>query len=228
MTEQLTEKSHYKKAMHSLQADIEISAEKLAKSKRSLILVFEGMDASGKSGCIKRITRKLDTRQYRIIPISKPTTEEYKYHYLRRFWTTLPAYGKIAIYDRSWYGRVLVERIEGFCTEKEWQRAYHEICEFEKALYDDGAIIVKFWLDVSENEQLNRFRARKEDPAKAHKITEEDWRNRAKRPEYERAKDDMVRLTTEFAPWHIIPADDKKSARLKAAEIILATLEKFL
>lgn len=219
----------YKERLRDLQKQLEEAAEELAKEKRALIIVFEGLDASGKSGCIRRLTRELDTKQVRVIPTAKPTQEEYKYHYLRRFWTALPAYGKIGIFDRSWYGRVLVERIEGFCCENEWRRAYREINEFEQLLHDDGAILVKFWLDVSEEEQLRRFQARIRTPEKSHKITEEDWRNRSKRPEYDTARDDMLRLTsTPIAPWHVIPSDDKKSARIRTAEVILETLENSL
>lgn len=228
MTEELT-KIPYKDKMVIMQKMLEEQAEKLAKSKRALITVFEGHDASGKSGCIRRLTRRLDAKQYSVVPISKPSEEEAKYHYLKRFWTTLPQRGKIVFYDRSWYGRVLVERIEGFCTECEWKRAYREINEFERMLRDDGSIIVKIWLDVSEEEQLRRFHARLEDPAKSHKITDEDWRNRSKRPEYDLARDEMMELTsTAAAPWNLIEADDKKYARLTSAGIILDILEREL
>lgn len=228
MTEEITEIS-YKKRLRELQKMTEDMAERLKNAKRSLIIVFEGLDASGKSGCIRRLTRNLDTKQYRVIPTAKPTAEEYKYHYLRRFWKALPKYGDIAIFDRSWYGRVLVERIEGFAAEDEWRRAYREINDFEKQLTDDGAIVVKFWFDVSEEEQLRRFQSRMNNPEKSHKITEEDWRNRSKRPEYDEARDDMLRLTSTLnAPWHVIPSDDKKSARIEAAEVILETVESSL
>lgn len=232
MTEEKTAETteiSYKKHLRELQRMLEEAAEKLKTEKRSLIVVFEGLDASGKSGCIRRLTRELDTKQYRIIPTAKPTAEEYKYHYLRRFWKNLPKYGDVAIFDRSWYGRVLVERIEGFADEEEWRRAYHEICDFEKQLTDDGAIIVKFWLEVSAEEQLKRFKARLKDPEKSHKITEEDWRNRSKRTEYDNCRDDMFEMTsTLYAPWHIIPADDKKYTRIRVAELILETIETVL
>lgn len=232
MTEEKTAETteiSYKKRIRELQRMLEEAAEKLKTGKRSLIVVFEGLDASGKSGCIRRLTRELDTKQYRIIPTAKPNAEEYKYHYLRRFWKNLPKYGDIAIFDRSWYGRVLVERIEGFATEEEWRRAYHEICDFEKQLTDDGAIIVKFWLEVSAEEQLKRFKARLKDPEKSHKITEEDWRNRSKRTEYDNCRDDMFKMTsTLYAPWHIIPSDDKKYTRIRVAELILETIETVL
>ncbi len=212
----------YKVRMKELQCELERSAQKLKESKAPLIVVFEGLDASGKSGCIRRLTRELDTKQYRVIPISAPTDEERQYHYLHRFWKNLPPKGNMAFFDRSWYGRVLVERVEGFCSDGEWQRAYREINEFEKQLTDDGALMIKFWLEVSEAEQLKRFRARMENPEKAHKITDEDWRNRSKRDDYERARDEMLRYTdTPYAPWKVIPADEKKLARIAVAEEII-------
>ncbi len=227
MSDVKTEQVHnYKERMECLQIELEERAQKLRQEKRPLIVVFEGQDAAGKSGCIRRLTRKLDTRQFRVISIAKPTEEEYRYHYLHRFWQALPPRGNIAFFDRSWYGRVLVERIEGFCTEAEWQRAYEEINAFEKMLWEDGAILVKFWLDVSEEEQLRRFRRRMETPEKRHKITDEDWRNRSRRPAYEEAKEEMLRRTsTPYAPWTVIPADSKKNTRIAAAEAILSQTE---
>ena len=198
-------------------------ASRLAESKRSMIVVFEGLDASGKSGCIRRLTEELDVKQFRIIPVSKPTEEEYAYHYLRRFWLSLPPSGGIAFFDRSWYGRVLVERIEGFASYTEWARAYREINAFEKMLTDDGTILLKLWFEVSAEEQLKRFKKRLETPEKEYKITDEDWRNRSKREFYDAARDDMFRLTdTPYAPWRVIPADSKKDARIKAAEEIIS------
>lgn len=212
----------YKTKMKELQAELARSAEILTRTGTPLVVVFEGLDASGKSGCIRRLTRELDTKQYRVIPISAPTDEEKRYHYLHRFWKNLPPTGNIAIFDRSWYGRVLVERVEGFCTEEEWERAYREINEFERQLTDGGTLILKFWLEVSEEEQLMRFKKRMETPEKAHKITDEDWRNRAKREDYNVARDDMLRHTdTEKAHWSVIPADEKKLARLSVAEEII-------
>ena len=224
MIEEIIEvgKADYHERMKELQRELEGCAELLAKKKTPLIVVFEGLDASGKSGCIRRLTRELDPKQYRVVPTSAPTEEEKRYHYLHRFWKNLPPAGNITFFDRSWYGRVLVERVEGFCSEEEWRRAYREINEFERLLADGGALIMKFWLEVSEEEQLVRFRKRMENPEKAHKITDEDWRNRAKREEYDRARDDMFRLTdTEYAKWKNIPADDKKPARLSVAEEII-------
>lgn len=216
------QKDDYKSRMKQLQKELERAAEKLKKDNRALIVVFEGLDASGKSGCIRRLTRELDTKQYKVIPIAAPSDEERRYHYLHRFWRSLPPRGNIAFFDRSWYGRVLVERVEGFCSESEWRRAYREINEFEKLLADDGNLILKFWLEVSEDEQLKRFNERTVNPEKAHKITDEDWRNRAKRREYEAARDDMLRYTdTEAAQWKVIPADEKKLARTAVAEEII-------
>lgn len=227
MEEIKTETLHpYKERMEQLQKELEKRAEQLRQEKRPLIVVFEGQDAAGKSGCIRRLTRKLDNRQYRVVSVAKPTEEESRYHYLHRFWRALPPRGDIVFFDRSWYGRVLVERVEGFCSQEEWRRAYDEINAFEKMLWDDGAILVKFWLDVSEEEQLRRFRDRMETPEKRHKLTDEDWRNRSRRPAYEEAKEDMLRRTSpQYAPWTVIPADSKKRARIAAAETILSATE---
>ena len=223
---QTAEKHGYKKRMRELQRMLADSADVLKEQKRGMILVFEGLDASGKSGCIRRLTKELDTNQYAIHPIGKPSSEEYRRHYLHRFWTKLPEYGNIAFFDRSWYGRVLVERIEGFCTQEEYIRGYDEINEFEKLLADDGYLILKLWFEVTPEEQLRRFQARLNDPAKAHKITDEDWRNRGKRTEYDRARNDMLRLTdTLYAPWLVIDGNCKKTARIRAAEEILAHME---
>ena len=219
----------YKKRISELQKALAVTARHLKTSNRSLIVVFEGLDASGKSGCIRRLTRSLDTKQYRVIPISKPTEEEYRYHYLKRFWDRLPPYGNIAFFDRSWYGRVLVERVEELSSTNAWTRAWREINDFERLLTDDGSIIIKLWFDVSDGEQLKRFKARMTDPEKAHKITEEDWRNRSKREEYLAARDDMLRYTdTEYAPWIVIPSDDKKEARCRAAEEIISRADLFV
>ena len=229
MTENQTEKKEktigYKKEMRALQGEISLAAQKLKESGRYLIVVAEGLDASGKSGALRRITKELDAKQYKIVPISAPRGDDIAHHYLWRFWKNLPARGNIVFFDRSWYGRVLVEKIEGFCTEEEWRRAYSEINTFEKLLFDDGAVIVKLWFEVSDEEQLKRFKKRTETPEKAHKITEEDWRNRAKRSEYDAARDDMLRLTnTSYAPWHVIESDRKKSARLEAARLIISAV----
>lgn len=202
------------------------TVELLRETGKSLIVVFEGLDASGKSGCIKRLVRELDMNRYRVFPTSAPDKNELSHHYLWRFWRNIPAHGEIAVFDRSWYGRVLVERVEGLCREDEWRRAYNEINEFEKQLFDSGYIIVKLWLEVSEAEQLERFRARTNDPFKAHKLTDEDWRNRSKRREYDIARDEMLcRTSTGFSPWHVIPADKKKTARVAVLETVMTRVD---
>jgi len=190
---------------------------------RSVVFVFEGWDAAGKGGAIRRLTSAIDARHYRVIPVAKPTDEEKAHHYLWRFWRHVPRAGMVSIYDRSWYGRVLVERLEGFATTKEWQRAYEEINDFEKQLTDHGIIVVKFWLHVSKDEQLRRFKEREATPYKRHKINDEDWRNRRKWSGYEASVGDMLALTDRpYAPWHLIPANDKRHARL----LILKTAAK--
>jgi polyphosphate kinase 2 (PPK2 family) len=189
----------------------------------STILVFEGWDAGGKGGAIRRITRALDARNYQVISIGAPTDEEQAHHYLWRFWRHLPRAGRFTIYDRSWYGRVLVERVEGFATETEWRRAYAEINDFERQLVDHGTVVVKFWVHISRDEQERRFNARAETPYKRWKLTDEDWRNREKWDEYEAAVDDMIeRTSTAAAPWHLIPGNDKRLARV---EVLTKTCE---
>ncbi len=183
---------------------------------RAIVFVFEGWDAAGKGGAIRRLTSAIDVRDYRVYPVAKPNDEEKSHHYLWRFWKHVPRDGKIAIFDRSWYGRVLVERIEGFCRPDEWQRAFGEINDFERQLVEHGQIVVKFWLHISREEQLARFRSREEISFKQHKINEEDWRNRRRWDAYETAVGDMLALTdTDYAPWHLIPANDKRYARLQ-------------
>ena len=198
---------------------------------RAITFVFEGWDAAGKGGAIRRLTSAIDVRDYRVYPIAKPTDEEKAHHYLWRFWRHVPRDGQIAIYDRSWYGRVLVERLEGFCRPDEWKRAFTELNELERELVDHGQIVVKFWLHISREEQLARFRSREQTAFKSHKINQEDWRNRRKWNAYEVAVGDMLALTdTAHAPWHLIPANDKRYARLQvlrtACRAIQAALEK--
>ena len=193
--------------------------------KRPVILVFEGWDAAGKGGAIKRITEKLDPRGYVVYPISAPQGEDRTRHYLFRFWRRLPERGQIAIFDRSWYGRVLVERIEGFARQAEWQRAYKEINSFERQLREFGVILVKFWIHISREEQLRRFEERKAIGYKAWKLTEEDWRNREKWAAYEDAVEQMlVKTSTATAPWTLIEGNDKYWARSR----VLARLVKIL
>lgn len=194
-----------------------------AEQGRSIVWVFEGWDAAGKGGAIRRLTSAIDARDCRVIPISKPTDEEKAHHYLWRFWRHVPRAGRVTIYDRSWYGRVLVERLEGFCRKEEWQRAYAEMSDFEEQLTDHGIIVLKFWLHLSKEEQLRRFRHREETAYKQHKINAEDWRNRRKWHAYEVAIGDMLALTSKpNAPWHLIAANNKRFARL---EILKASCE---
>ncbi|HEX7632065.1 MAG TPA: polyphosphate:AMP phosphotransferase [Lacunisphaera sp.] len=197
---------------------------------RSIVLAFEGWDAAGKGGAIRRLTSAIDPRDYSVISVAKPTPEEKHAHYLWRFWRDIPRDGRMAIFDRSWYGRVLVERLEGFCREEEWKRAFGEINAFERELTDHGTIVIKYWLHVSHAEQLRRFRERESTPHKRHKMNAEDWRNRRKRAAYEVAVGDMLALTDKpNAHWHLVPADNKRFARLEvlrtASRQIEAALE---
>lgn len=195
----------------------------------STILVFEGWDAAGKGGAIRRITGALDARSYQVIPIAAPTDEERSHHYLWRFWRHLSRAGRLTIFDRSWYGRVLVERVEGFATEQEWRRAYSEIGEFEEQLVERGIVLVKYWIHISEDEQLRRFKEREKARYKQWKLTDEDWRNRAKWAVYERAVNDMVEQTsTRLAPWTLVEGNDKYFARLKVLKTLCASLERAL
>jgi polyphosphate:AMP phosphotransferase len=184
--------------------------------RRSIVWVFEGWDAAGKGGAIRRLTDAIDARDFRVIPVSKPTDEEKSHHYLWRFWRHVPRAGMITIYDRSWYGRVLVERLERFATEPEWRRAYRELNEFERELSEHGVIVLKFWLHISKDEQLKRFRDREGTLYKRHKMDAEDWRNRRKWSSYEIAVGDMLALTSSrHAPWHLVAANNKRHARLE-------------
>ncbi len=198
----------------------------LYQKKIPLIVLYEGWDASGKGGNIRRLTQSLDPRGYRVIPTVAPDYVEKNHHYLWRFWRDLPKTGHIAIFDRTWYGRVMVERVENLCREDEWKRAYREINEFEATLDDWGAIIVKFWIQIDQEEQLRRFNDRQNNPDKQWKITEEDWRNREKWPLYEEAINEMLQKThTNYAPWTIIEGNDKKYARVKAMRTIIKAIE---
>ena len=216
------EKDSYKKQLDKLQDELSDLHNKIYLEKIPVIIGYEGWDAAGKGGNIKRVADALDPRGYEVIPVSAPSKEELAHHYLWRFWKNLPKTGHIAIFDRTWYGRVMVERIEGLCTQADWQRAYREINEFERELYDWGAVIIKFWLHIDKDEQLKRFNDRLNTPEKRWKITDEDWRNREKWSEYEKTINDMFRYTsTDFAPWHIIESRDKKYGRIKALKIII-------
>lgn len=197
--------------------------------KRSLILAFEGSDAAGKGGSIRRVTAAIDARQYQIIPVAAPTEEERAQPYMWRFWRHIPRVGRVAIFDRTWYGRVLVERVEGFCSEADWLRAYTEINDFEHELHGDGAIVIKFWLQISDKEQLRRFQEREKIEFKRFKITAEDWRNREKSAEYHAAVCDMVdRTSTSTAPWTLVEANDKSFARVKILRTICERIERAL
>ena len=198
-------------------------------AKRSIVFVFEGWDAAGKGGAIRRLTSAIDARDYRVIPIAKPTDEEKDHHYLWRFWRHVPRAGLVTLYDRSWYGRVLVERLEGFCSEKEWRRAYGETNDFEEQLTEHGIIVIKFWMHVSRDEQLKRFRERETTLYKQHKINAEDWRNRRKWHAYEIAVGDMLALTDKpCAPWHLIPSNNKRHARLQILRTATKAIEEAL
>lgn len=219
----------YKKELKELQGRLGELHNRLYRKKVPVIIAYEGWDAAGKGGNIKRITGALDPRGYEVHPIASPEPAEKARHYLWRFWTRLPKTGHIAIFDRTWYGRVMVERLEGFCSENEWKRAYNEINEFEKELFEWGAVIIKFWVQIDSDTQLERFRERENTPEKRWKITDEDWRNREKWDQYEDAVNEMIRRTsTEFAPWHILPSVDKKYARIEALRIVVEKLEKAL
>lgn len=201
----------------------------LYRKKIPVVIAYEGWDAAGKGGNIKRIAAALDPRGYEVHPIASPEPHEKARHYLWRFWNRLPKDGHIAIFDRTWYGRVMVERLEGFCRENDWQRAYNEINEFEKELSDWGAIVIKFWVQIDKETQLERFTLRQNTPEKQWKITDEDWRNREKWDLYEDAVDEMLQKTsTTFAPWYVLESNDKKYARVKALKILIKEIEKRL
>jgi polyphosphate kinase 2 (PPK2 family) len=190
-------------------------------------MLFEGWDASGKGGAIKRLTAELDHRHVRVAAFAAPTHDEKRHHFFWRFGPALPGWGGVAVLDRTWYGRVLVERVEGFATEEQWRRAYDEIVGLERTLAMEGMLIIKFWLHISPEEQLKRFERRKNDPLKSWKLTDEDWRNREKRPQYEEAVEDMLaRTDTEYGVWHVVPADSKKYARVFVIETAIAEIER--
>jgi polyphosphate kinase 2 (PPK2 family) len=191
-----------------------------------LCVVFEGWDASGKGGAIKRLVGPLDPRHVRVAQFAAPTYDEKRHHFLWRFWPVLPGWGGMAVLDRSWYGRVLVERVEDFATKEQWSRAYDEIVEFERTLTAEGMILVKFWMHVSTEEQLRRFQSRAADPLRSWKLTDEDWRNREKRPQYEAAVEEMLKRTDHpKAPWHVIASDDKRYARVAVVETVCDVVE---
>jgi AMP-polyphosphate phosphotransferase len=226
-TTKTLDRKRYERQLEKLQRDVGAGAWKAWNDHRSAVILFEGSDAAGKGGAIRRLISPIDARLYRVISVAAPTDEERAQHYLWRFWRRIPRAGALTIYDRSWYGRVLVERVEGFAAVDEWSRAYREINDFEEQLIDHGIILVKFWLHIDPDEQLRRFEERKAVEWKRHKITEEDWRNREKWDDYKRAVHDMVAHTSSAAaPWHIIPANDKRYARVQVLKTVAKAFDK--
>jgi polyphosphate:AMP phosphotransferase len=219
----------YREKLKFYQARIHELSWKAFLAHRSTVLVFEGWDASGKGGVIRRLISPVDARLYRVISVAAPTDEELAHHYLWRFWRQVPRSGYMTLYDRSWYGRVLVERVEGFASPDEWRSAYLQINHFEEQLTDHGIILQKFWLHISPEEQLERFRDREKTPWKMHKITDEDWRNRESWDDYKAAVNDMIAHTsTSNAPWHLIPSNSKPYARIKVLKTVCKAMEKAL
>ncbi|HKJ83096.1 MAG TPA: polyphosphate:AMP phosphotransferase [Mariprofundaceae bacterium] len=219
-------KSEYKKQLEKLQGRLHLLHRKALARGISTILLFEGQDAAGKGGAIRRVTRAMEARNYQVIPVAEPTDEERAHHYLWRFWRHLSRAGKVTIFDRSWYGRVLVERVEGLTSEQAWTRAYAEINDFEEQLVEHGIVLVKYWLQIGKDEQLARFRERQNTPYKRWKLTDEDWRNREKWDAYEQAVNDMVERTgTSRVPWELIEGNDKRYARLKVLRVACERLE---
>ncbi|MCL2863551.1 MAG: phosphate--AMP phosphotransferase [Methanimicrococcus sp.] len=222
-------KKEYEKKIKKYQKRMSLANYSLHHNKKPLVLIFEGWDAAGKGGAIKRIVQSINPRNYRVIPIGAPTDTDKKYHYLWRFLNGIPDCGNTSVYDRSWYGRVMVERVEGFCTEEEWKRAYREINDFEKSLTNAGMVVIKFWLHISKEKQEERFNARAADPLKQWKLTDEDWRNRGKWDQYYEAVNEMIdKTSTEKAPWVIVEANDKYYARIKILKTVSEIIEKEL
>ena len=220
-------KDEYELKMKELQAEVKYVQCELHRRKVPMIILFEGWDASGKGGNIKRLTQNMNPRTYHVVPIFAPTPEEGNRHYLTRFMDDLPRKGHITIFDRSWYGRVLVERVEELASELEWRRAYRELNEFEEMLVRDGTIIVKFWLEIDKEEQLKRFNAREDDPDKQWKLTKADWRNREKWNEYSQAVDEiLLRTSTTYAPWMIVESNDKRYSRIKVLKTVVDVAKK--
>jgi AMP-polyphosphate phosphotransferase len=219
----------YKKTLDGLQDRLRLLAQRARENDVSTVLVFEGWDAAGKGGVIRRITRGMDAADYRVVPIGTPSEEEKAHHYLWRFWQQLPRAGNMLIFDRSWYGRVLVERVEGFAPVEEWQRAYSEINDFEEQLAEHGTVVVKFWLHIDPATQLRRFKEREKTPYKKYKLTAEDYRNREKWDDYVTAVNEMVaRTSTDVAPWKLVAANDKRWARVEVLKTICQSLKQAL
>jgi polyphosphate kinase 2 (PPK2 family) len=224
-------KAEYVESLNRYQLQLRELAYQLYVQQRTLVMVYEGWDAGGKGGNIKRVTERLDPRGYEVFSIAAPKGEDATHHYLWRFWRRLkpPDEKQILILDRSWYGRVMVERIEGFCTEDEWKRAFREINEFERQLVDFGMIMVKFWIHISQGEQMRRFQERQNTPHKQWKLTDEDWRNREKWDQYKVAVEDMLlKTSTVTAPWTVVEGNDKWYARVKALRTLVQVLSKEL
>ena len=222
-------RSEYTKQLKKYQARVRDLEHEIYRQRLPIVVVYEGWDAAGKGGNIKRLVRRMDPRGYEVIPVAAPNDVELSHHYLWRFWQTIPKAGHIAIFDRSWYGRVMVERIEGFCTTEDWQRAFREINETEEHLVNSGAVVLKFWVDIDQKMQLERFESRENLDHKRWKITEEDWRNREKWGAYQVAVNEMLyRTSTEYAPWKIIESNDKRYARIKTLKIFCEEIEKRL
>jgi polyphosphate kinase 2 (PPK2 family) len=219
------EPEEYKSSLIKYQVALHDLAYQVYVQQRPVIMVFEGWDAAGKGGAIRRITEKIDPRGFVVYPIAAPKGDDATHHYLWRFWRRLPEVGQIAIFDRTWYGRVMVERIEGFCSEDEWKRAYREINYFERQLVDFGTILFKFWLHISPEEQLRRFESRKGDELREWKLTEEDWRNREQWGVYEAAVNEMLlKTSTITAPWTVVEGDSKPYARIKILKTLVDKL----
>jgi polyphosphate:AMP phosphotransferase len=222
-------KGDYEDELEKYQGKLNLLTRHADFKKLSVVVVFEGNDAAGKGGSIRRITQALDARQFRIFPVAAPTEEERAQPYMWRFWRNIPRKGRFAIFDRSWYGRVLVERVEGYCEHKDWMRAYGEINDFEEQMLRNKTVVVKFWLSITKEEQMRRFKAREKVGFKRFKITDEDWRNREKWGEYELAVCDMIdRTSTEIAPWTLVEANDKYYARIKVLKTLCERIEKAL
>ena len=219
-------KGEYKEKLEKLQKKMEKLHGELYRRRIPVVLGFEGWDAGGKGGAIKRLTERMDARGYVVNPTASPNDIEKAHHYLWRFWRAMPKDGHVAIFDRTWYGRVMVERIEGFCTTEEWKRAYKEINDMERDLYNAGAIVIKFWMHIDKDEQERRFRERQENPEKQWKITDEDWRNREKWEQYEDAVNEMLmRTSTDCAPWVVVEGNDKYYARVKVLRTVVDAIE---
>jgi polyphosphate kinase 2 (PPK2 family) len=229
LTTKAISKEKYNREMETWQGRLNLLTRHPKFKEISVVFVFEGQDAAGKGGAIRRVMQALDARVYQGIPVAAPTEEERAQPYLWRFWRNLPRRGRFTIFDRSWYGRVLVERVEGFCSENDWMRAYSEINDFESQLVRNETVLVKFWLQISKEEQLKRFREREKTSFKRFKITAEDWQNRRKWKPYHQAVCDMIdRTSTEIAPWTLVGANNKYDARIKVLRTIVGSLESAL